>query len=103
MSIASDRQRHGVTLAAYALVSLKVAAAFLDVKVETVKLMISDGELPAIPVRKRFKIDPLALAVHALAGQVGLTAEEYWAKYGDATPEHAGRYLNDIRKFQAAA
>ena len=100
MSVATERHRHGLTLAAYSLVSLKVAAAFLDVKVETVKLMIQEGELPAIPVRKRFKIDPLDLAVLVLASKAGITPREYWSKYGDDTPAHARLYFDHIRKFQ---
>ena len=100
MSEATERHRHSLTLAAYSLVSLRVAAAFLDVKVETIKLMISEGELPAIPVRKRFKIDPLDLAVLVLASKAGITPTEFWARHGDDTPAHARLYIDHIRKFQ---
>lgn len=91
----------GETLAAYSLVSTKVAAAFLDSTPPTVRKLVRDGVLPGIQVGAEIKLDPMDLAVHVLAARENVDRVTYWQKHGEATPEHARRYVARIRKLQA--
>lgn len=103
MSRASDRKAMADTLAAYSLVSTKVAARFLDCSAPQVRKLVKDGTLPGIQVGADIKLDPIDLAVHVLAGRERLGREAYWKKHGEATPEHARRYVARIRKLNEEA
>lgn len=102
MSRASDRKQMGDALAAYSLVSTTVAARFLDCSPPQVRKLLKAGVLPGVQVGAETKIDPLDLAVHVLAAREKVSREEYWRRHGEATPEHAWRYVARIRKLQAA-
>jgi excisionase family DNA binding protein len=101
VSRASERQAAGETLAGYSLVSVRVAAGFLDCSEPHLRKLIREGELPGIAVGHLTKIDPLDLAVHVLAAREGVPAAEYWRRHGDATPEHAWRLVARIRRLRA--
>lgn len=103
MSRAAERMHMTETLAAYSLVSVKQAAHFLDCSDTQVRKLIKAGVLPAIRVGDMLKLDPIDLAVHVLAEREKVSREAYWARHGEATPEHARRYVARVRKVTEAA
>lgn len=102
MSKASERAAWREALAGYSLMSLPEVARFLNVAEKVVRGMVRGRVLPSVTVGGREKVDPLDLAVHVLAEREGVTAEQYWDRHGEATPEHARRMYARIRKLQAA-
>lgn len=99
MSKASERKRMTDTLAGYSLVGVKDAARFLDCSAPQVRRLLRDGVIPSVAVGCVTKIDPLDLAVHVLAGRDGISAEEYWRRHGEATPDLAWQYVARLRKL----
>lgn len=99
MSRASERKKMGAALAAYSLVGTRVVAAYLDVSEQTAREL----DLPWVRVGHQWKVDPLDLIVHVLAGREGVSAEDYWERHGEAVPEHARRYIARIRKLETEA
>lgn len=103
MSRASERKVMGEALAAYSLVSAEVAARFLDCSSPTIRRLHREGTLPGIPVGGVTKFDPLTLAVHVLAGEAGLSRDEYLRRHGEAVADLARSYVSRIRRLQSAA
>lgn len=98
MSIASEAKKDCETMAAYALMDVKQVSAFLRVAPSTVRTL----DLPWVHVGKQMKLNPLHLAVYMLAQEEGVTVEAYWAEHGEASVDHAQRYIRRIRKLLAA-
>lgn len=102
MSIASERKRFREALAGYSLMGIPEVASFLDCSEPVARQMVADEVVPSVKVGKLWKVDPLDVAVYVLASKAGITAEEYWTMHGEATPEHARRLVQRIRKLQPA-
>ena len=108
MSEASERRAEGEVLAGYSLVGMAVVADFLDCCPTTARGMVrdptdpdDDAPIPGIRVGSRLKVDPRELAIYVLAEIEGVTREKYLERHGEATQEHARRFVSRIRKLQA--
>jgi len=103
MSDATERLRMVDTLDGYRLMGVPQAAELLDCENEVVIAMIERGLLPATKVGARWKLDPLDVVVHIMAGREGMTGAEYWAEHGEAVPERARQFVVRIKKFRGLA
>lgn len=101
MSRASERKRMREGLAGYSLMGATEVAGYLGCSPPTARDMIKDGTIPSVQVGQSKKVDPITLAVYAMSQEAGITAEEFWKKHGEATPEHAARWFRARRKFKA--
>lgn len=104
MSKASERKRMIEAVAGYSLMSVPQAAEVLGIGADKLHEMIDEGEIPAIPVGERSKVDPIDLGVFILAGREGLTPVEYRERYGDGVAaRNARRYFLSLGLFMGAA
>jgi len=93
VSAATERKAMREVLAAFALMSVPEFARFLGVGQEVAHGMVERGEIPSVPVGRRRRIDPIDAAVYVLAGRDGVAFGDFWKLHGEATEEHARRYI----------
>ena len=87
----------------YPVMSIPELAGFLNRSIGLARELVDDGTIPSFPVGKRKYVDPLDAIVYKLSGKEGVSAEEYWARHGDAVVDHARRYFWQIVRLQGAA
>lgn len=102
MSVASERKAMRDLLPTYSLLTIPQFARFLGCSEDTAREMVDDGVVPSVRVGKRRHIDPIDAIVHVLADREGVTAADYWRIHGEATADHARRFIVRVRKVQAA-
>lgn len=104
MSRASDRKRMIENLAGYSLMGVPQVCAVLDCSEETLKTMVDRKTLRPIMVGKRWKFDPVDVAVYMLAQKDGISSAEYWERYGPGRAcENARNYFVKLGMFAGAA
>lgn len=105
-SRSAERTRVREALAAYSLMTVSELASFLNKSPESVRRLLRESRIPWVNVgvgrRSDPRVDPVDAAVFVLAEREGISAHEYWTKYGlKVCAERVGRYLTRIRAAQA--
>ena len=104
MSVAEERRAARNFLAGYSLMSARELAGFLGIGESSASRLLETGRVPSINTgsgaqRQHLKVDPLDAAVYALAEREGLSIAEYWSQHGEATVDHARRFIERRRRF----
>ena len=102
MRTSSERRGFSDLIPGHALVGLPTVAKFLDVGRDVVNQLIETGQLRVVMVGKRQKVDPVTLAVFVMAREQGMAPDQYWARHGESTMDHARRYFARLRRLQVA-
>lgn len=107
MSRASEMKAMGLALSQYPLMTVGELAAFLQCSDDHARGLLEDGTIPSCDIgrgsRHEYRVDPIDVAVHLLAGREGITAGEFWERHGpQGTPEACQRLLARIRRAPAA-
>ena len=106
MSKDAERKAMKDTLAAYTLMRVRELAGFLGCGEQHARDLLKAGKIPSVNIglgtRPEYRVDPLDAAVWKLAGLEGITTEAYWELHGEATVDHAKRFMVRIRKLAAA-
>lgn len=105
MSTSTERKAMREVLASWSLMTPQELAGFLSVSEDRVHRLLDAGKIPSVDrgtgSRRSLAVDPIDAAVFVLAGQEGMTSEEFWGRHGEAAVDRARKYIERVRKMVA--
>jgi hypothetical protein len=97
VSRASERLAMVESVAGYSLMGIPQMAALLGCKEDAARSL----PIPRVMVGKREKVDPVDVGVYVLAEKEGISAGEYWQRYGEAqTVENVRRWYQHASRVK---